>query len=76
MWLTGERCEKVYPYGKEDWAGAARRAASCLGFRPDVEEEAVCDDERSCYNCRYRRWTATSFTCQSRCNHYPATACQ
>lgn len=54
-----------FPGGKEDWAAAAGTAAICRHFSPDVEEEWVADEERSCYNCRYRRWTAASFVCQS-----------
>jgi len=76
MWGIDARGAKEYLHGQEDWTGAARQAAICFSFRPDVDEEKVSDDERSCYNCRYRRWTATSFTCQSRGEHYPATACQ
>ncbi|WP_246559399.1 hypothetical protein [Citrifermentans pelophilum] len=49
--------------GQEDWRGAALLAATCPGFSFDVEEELVADDARSCYNCRYRRWTRLSFTC-------------
>lgn len=40
----------------------AARAAACDGYRRDDEDETV-DDTVSCYNCRYRRWTAQSFTC-------------
>jgi hypothetical protein len=32
-------------------------------FIPDVEEELIADDPRSCYNCRYRRWQADSVVC-------------
>jgi len=46
-----------------DWPDAARIAARCAGFRPDEEDEQVADDPVSCFNCRYRRWTASSFTC-------------
>ena len=52
-----------FPAGKEDWTGAARTAARCAAFRPDAEEELVAEEPCSCYNCRYRRWTAASFTC-------------
>ena len=42
----------------------ARQAAlACSWFRLDDEDELVSDDERTCLNCRYRRWTASSFTC-------------
>ena len=52
------------PLGRDDWAGAARIAAACDTFRPDEEDEQVADDPLSCYNCRYRRWTVTSFSCR------------
>ncbi|MBJ6725292.1 hypothetical protein [Geomesophilobacter sediminis] len=55
--------------GKEDWARAAAEAERCAAFVPDVEEELVVAEGRSCYDCRYRRWSATSFTC-----HGPANA--
>lgn len=55
--------EVEFSNGKEDWTGAADRASNCLRFVPDVEEEWVSDEERSCYNCRYRRWTTDSFVC-------------
>lgn len=35
----------------------------CNAFLPDVEEEQVNDDEKSCLNCRYRRWTDEIFIC-------------
>jgi hypothetical protein len=50
--------------GRESWDAAAAAALQCPGFVPDVEEEQVADEARSCYNCRYRRWSATSFTCR------------
>jgi hypothetical protein len=49
--------------GRDDWGGAARIAASCPSFHPDEEDEQVADEPRSCFNCRYRRWTAASYTC-------------
>ncbi len=49
--------------GKDDRPGAARVAGKCRYFQMDVEEELVADESVSCYNCRYRRWTAESFTC-------------
>ena len=65
MSFIGRVGEREFPGGKEDWAGAARIAAACASFRPDVEEEQVADEADSCYNCRYRRWTAASFTCSA-----------
>lgn len=39
---------------------------ACRAFTFDVEEELVNGDERSCLNCRYRRWTDNSFSCSFR----------
>ena len=62
---TGLQGGGEFPGGKEEWASAAAQASLCRRFSPDVEEEWVADEERSCYNCRYRRWTAASFACQA-----------
>lgn len=35
----------------------------CENFSPDVEEERVTGESRTCLNCRYRRWTEKSFIC-------------
>ncbi len=52
----------VFLGGKEAYA-AAHMAERCPLFAEDCEEECVADDARSCYNCRYRRWTKESFVC-------------
>jgi hypothetical protein len=49
--------------GQNNWDGAARIAALCNTFHPDEDDEQVADDPLSCYNCRYRRWTAVSMSC-------------
>ena len=63
MWHFDQQGTREFAGGKEDWQGAARVAALCASFRADVEEEQIADDARSCYNCRYRRWSTVSFTC-------------
>lgn len=63
MWLFDQRGQKEFRHGQEAFELASEAAAGCRDFRPDVEEEWVADEERSCYNCRLRRWTAESFTC-------------
>jgi len=65
MWATNQWGEQEFIGGQDDWTGAALAAASCGTFHPDVEEEFVADEPLSCYNCRYRRWSAESFTCLS-----------
>jgi hypothetical protein len=64
MWRTNQAGAKEFTQGKESWAQAACAALACSKFATDVEEEMVAENERSCYNCRYRRWSASSFTCQ------------
>jgi len=66
MWRIDQNGQNEFAGGHEDWTGAAFIAASCVRFLPDVEEELVADDPRSCYNCRHRRWTASAFTCPGR----------
>jgi hypothetical protein len=66
MWLNDEKIGKVFAGGKDDRLGAVKAAGNCASFRSDVEEELVVDDPVSCYNCRYRRWTAESFACLKR----------
>jgi hypothetical protein len=63
MWRTDPKGAREFIAGKESWAAAAGTALECPGFVGDVEEEQIADEPRSCYNCRYRRWSATSFTC-------------
>jgi hypothetical protein len=65
VWLVDLNGNKEFRGGMDDWGGAAGIAADCGVFRPDVEEELVADEPRSCYNCRYRRWSTASFTCMA-----------
>ncbi len=65
MWRLTENGKREFRGGREDWPQAARMAARCAVFDADSEEEWVADEERSCYNCRYRRWTAASFACKA-----------
>jgi hypothetical protein len=63
MWLVKNKDEREFSGGKTDWEAAARIAEQCSGFEPDDEDEQTADEAVSCYNCRYRRWTAKSFCC-------------
>ncbi len=65
-WVKNEKGELVFNGGKSDWAKAAEIAGDCLGFVPDDEDEQVAQEEVSCYNCRFRRWTKHSFICMKR----------
>jgi hypothetical protein len=66
MWRTNRLGEREFTRGTEDWEAAALVAASCSHFTPDEEEELVADAPSSCYNCRYRRWTADTIICCAR----------
>lgn len=63
MFFAGPDGTGEFIGGKDDRQGAAGAAGNCGHFKMDVEEELVVDEPLSCYNCRYRRWTAASFTC-------------
>ena len=62
MWRI-EDGKAVWTGGKADWSAAASAASACGVFSPDCEEECVAEEDVSCYNCRYRRWTRDSFMC-------------
>ena len=64
MWIEDTNGQRLFSYGHGNWAVAAKAAAACTSFRADDEDEQCAEeDETSCYNCRYRRWTADSFVC-------------
>jgi hypothetical protein len=63
MWKINNKGEKVFSLGKEAWQEAVELANICKHFSSDDEDEWVSEKQRSCYNCRYRRWTPESFTC-------------
>jgi hypothetical protein len=62
MWIVSDNL-KEFKHGQEAYEEAAEIASECTHFAPDCEEEWATDEKISCYNCRYRRWTAKSFTC-------------
>ena len=66
FWETTDNGEKRFLHGRENYFAAAEAAAPCPLFVRDDEDETVCDDPKSCYNCRYRRWTADAFVCMKR----------
>ena len=46
-----------------DLSAAAGIAAACPSYLIDEDDEDYLDGARSCFNCRYRRWTADGFSC-------------
>lgn len=53
----------IFKYGIESYEDARTFAKTCLFFKSDDEDEQVDSVLKSCYNCRYRRWTQKSFEC-------------
>lgn len=62
-WVINEQKQLEFAGGKEDWDKAADIAVRCEGFKLDHEDELLAEADRSCYNCRFRRWTVKSFVC-------------
>lgn len=63
----------------EDYNAASRIAAKCPTYSVDDDDEDYCEGERTCFNCRYRRWLAGGFQCMKGCltpEQYPAQAGQ
>ncbi len=58
--------KKIFVYGRDNPQKAVEAAAECKHYSEDYDEECFYDDERSCYNCRYRRWTEKSFECMKK----------
>ena len=45
---------------------AIQAAQACTHFTLDDEDELVSDEEITCLNCRYRRWTQESYVCMKK----------
>jgi hypothetical protein len=63
FWTVNRKGQKEFCHGLEAFNYAAEASLNCQNFRIDDEDEQVSDQEKSCYNCRYRRWTTDSFVC-------------
>lgn len=68
--FSKENGKTVFDFGKERSDYARMAAADCVLFYLDCEEECLEDEDKTCYNCRYRRWTAESFECLKGGIHY------
>ncbi|MBQ9992444.1 MAG: hypothetical protein IJP33_03330 [Firmicutes bacterium] len=58
-----ESGKKIFRFGRDDDAAACECAEQCGSFAWDDDEECLDDCTEFCYNCRYRRWTESSFCC-------------
>ncbi|WP_084109866.1 molybdopterin biosynthesis protein MoeB [Campylobacter concisus] len=55
-----------FKYGKFNYEKAHQIAQNCTKFKLDSdEEETSCGDEKSCYDCAFRRWSKDSFICMA-----------
>ncbi|MBN2468161.1 MAG: hypothetical protein JXD19_08430 [Deltaproteobacteria bacterium] len=63
IWEENPPGKKRFKYGQESYLLAAEAARHCSSFIGDDDDETVSNAYRSCYNCRYRRWTSDSFEC-------------
>jgi len=57
--------KRSFRYGQNAPEQAAVCARLCPHFAQDDEDECTADEDVSCYNCRWRRWSATTFTCMT-----------
>lgn len=48
---------------KEDFDATVTLAKACSQYIIDLDEEVNWDNEITCYNCRYRRWTNLGYSC-------------
>lgn len=55
--------KKIFKFGQSNYKMARVAAEDCSLFLADDEDEQVDSVLESCYNCKYRRWTADSFQC-------------
>jgi len=62
LW-SDEKQGRTFLPGRNAPELAEQAALICSLFRRDDEEECFAEEPVTCYNCRYRRWTADSFTC-------------
>ena len=63
FWTVNRKGQKEFSHGQEAFSTAKKASLNCHDFKIDDEDELVTDQDRSCYNCRYRRWTTDSFVC-------------
>lgn len=64
MFLVNKQGDLEFMFGKEAWDKGHEMALKCHSFIEDDEDEQVSDIDRSCYNCRFRRWTSSTFVCK------------
>ena len=48
---------------KEDFNATVVLAGACSLYKDDEEEEIYSEGTLTCYNCRYRRWDRSGFSC-------------
>ena len=64
--FTVEEGQRLFRFGQSDSVAAKACASACGRFAWDDDEECIDDSTVCCYNCRYRRWSPSSFHCMRR----------
>jgi hypothetical protein len=63
VWEKDSAGNKRFKYGWDNYHVAAETARQCAAFTSDDDDETITEDNVSCYDCMYRRWTVNSFEC-------------
>lgn len=63
FWTVNRKGQKEFSHGQEAFNTAEKASLNCHDFKIEDEDELGTDQDWSCYNCRYRRWTTDSFVC-------------
>lgn len=61
--IDGVRNFCGFEKSEEDFQATVILAQACAHYLTDLDEEVNWDNETTCYNCRYRRWTKYGFSC-------------
>lgn len=63
MWIVEDDLKK-FKHGLQDFMQAELAARECHGFAYDDDDELI-DDNRSCFNCTFRRWSKETIYCMN-----------
>ncbi len=64
-YFTKESKQIIFKYGRNDYKKAEEKGTRCKDFILDADEDELVTSTKfnTCYNCLFRRWSKTSFTC-------------
>jgi hypothetical protein len=61
--MDGSRCFLGDGSMKEHLNATMVLARACRHYHDDVDEELFMEETHTCYNCRFRRWVRSGFSC-------------